>query len=64
MIAASPSFSMTANSSLIACCSVFLPKKPVTHPKLERVEKNEQMLDRERLIKEAAQGVEILNIKL
>ena len=46
------------------CCSVFLPKKPVTHPKLERVEKNEQMLDIERLIKEAVESVEILNIKL
>ncbi len=44
------------------CCSVFLPKKPVTHPKLDRVEKNETLLDRETLIKEAIQNQEILKI--
>ncbi len=44
------------------CCSVFLPKKPVTHPKLDRVEKNETLLDREALIKEAIQNQEILKI--
>lgn len=44
------------------CCSVFLPKKPVTHPKLDRVEKNETLLDRETLIKEAIQNQEILEI--
>lgn len=44
------------------CCSVFLPKKPVTHPKLDRVEKNETLLDREVLIKEAIQNQEILKI--
>ena len=45
------------------CCSVFLPKKPVTHPKLDRVEKNEKELDRELLIKEAIDNIEILHIR-
>ena len=44
------------------CCSVFLPKKPVTHPKLDRVEKNETLLDREKLIEKAISNQEILKI--
>lgn len=44
------------------CCSVFLPKRPVTHPKLDRVEKNETLLDRESLIKDAIANQEILKI--
>ena len=42
---------------------MFLPKKPVTHPKLDRVEKNEKELDRELLIKEAIDNIEILHIR-
>ena len=45
------------------CCSVFLPDKPVTHPKLDRIEKNESLLDRERLIEEAIKNIEIIDIK-
>ena len=57
----------TYNTSILPyedCCSVFLPKKPVTHPKIERVEKNESLLDREKLILEAINNIEIIDIKL
>ncbi len=57
----------TYNTSILPyedCCSVFLPKKPVTHPKIERVEKNESLLDRENLILEAINNIEIIDIKL
>jgi len=45
------------------CCSVFLPDRPVTHPKLDRIEKNELLLNREDLIEEAIKNIEIINIK-
>ena len=32
------------------CCSVFLPDSPVTKPKLDRIARNEEKLDRETLI--------------
>lgn len=35
------------------CCSLFSPKKPVTKPRLERIEKSEQKLDVDALVKEA-----------
>lgn len=57
----------TYNTSILPyedCCSVFLPKKPVTHPKIERVEKNESLLDRENLILNAINNIEIIDIKL
>ena len=57
----------TYNTSVLPyedCCSVFLPKKPVTHPKIERVEKNESLLDRENLILNAINNIEIIDIKL
>lgn len=44
------------------CCSVFLPKQPVTHPKLDKIEKNETLLDRENLINEAISNQEIIKI--
>lgn len=45
------------------CCSVFLPKNPVTHPKLDKIEHNEAMLNREELIQNAIDNIEIINIK-
>ena len=45
------------------CCSVFLPKNPVTHPKLENIQKNEAFLDNETLIDEAIKNIEIIHIK-
>ena len=45
------------------CCSVFLPDSPVTHPKLDKIEKNESILDRESLIEDAISNIEIIDIK-
>lgn len=44
------------------CCSVFLPDSPVTKPKLDRIERNEKLLDREALISEAIQNIDIMKI--
>ncbi|MBR4003783.1 MAG: tRNA 4-thiouridine(8) synthase ThiI [Clostridia bacterium] len=45
------------------CCSVFLPDNPVTHPKQEKLVKNESLLDRESLINDAISNIEIIDIK-
>ncbi len=45
------------------CCTVFLPKRPVTKPKLERMILSENKLDVEALIQEAIENVEILEIE-
>ena len=42
------------------CCTVFLPKHPVTKPKLERIEKSEAALDVETLVKNAVESEEII----
>ena len=44
------------------CCTVFVPKHPVTHPKLERIEKSERRLPVDELVEKALAGVEIINI--
>lgn len=44
------------------CCTVFLPKNPVTRPKLRIVEKVESALDVDELIAEALQNVETVEI--
>ena len=41
------------------CCSVFAPKKPVTKPKLERIEDSEKALDVEKLIEDAIDNMEV-----
>ena len=41
------------------CCSVFAPKKPVTKPRLERIEDSEKALDVEQLIEEAIANMEV-----
>ena len=45
------------------CCTVFLPKHPVTKPKLERIEKSESALDVETLVKNAVESEEIVEIR-
>ncbi len=45
------------------CCSLFLPKNPVTHPKIPKILDNEKLLDRELLIKNAMDKIEIINIQ-
>ncbi|WP_027415499.1 tRNA uracil 4-sulfurtransferase ThiI [Aneurinibacillus terranovensis] len=42
------------------CCTIFVPKSPVTRPKLELAEKFERELDVERLVENAVNGVESL----
>ena len=44
------------------CCTVFLPKHPVTKPRLERILESESKLDCEGLIKVAIESQEIINI--
>ena len=44
------------------CCTVFLPKHPVTRPKLSDVIKEESKLDVHSLVEEALNTVEILNL--
>ena len=45
------------------CCTVFLPKHPVTKPKLERILASESKLDCEGLIREAIEKEEIVEIR-
>ena len=43
------------------CCTVFLPKHPVTKPKLERIEKSESALDVKALVDAAVASEEIID---
>lgn len=44
------------------CCTVFLPKHPVTKPKLENILQSEALLDQDQLIEEALNDMEIVVI--
>ena len=44
------------------CCTVFLPKRPVTKPKVDRILISEQRLDADQLIEEAVETVEVIVI--
>lgn len=44
------------------CCTVFTPRHPATHPKMEKIELSETKLDGEALIEEAMQGIEIVRV--
>ena len=44
------------------CCTVFLPKHPVTRPKLSKIEKSESKLDVEQLIENALASEEVIDI--
>ena len=44
------------------CCTVFLPKHPVTRPKLDDVLNEESKLDVNSLVEEALSSIEILNL--
>ena len=41
------------------CCTVFLPKHPVTQPKLSRIEESESRLDVEKLVQAAVDSAEL-----
>lgn len=44
------------------CCTVFLPKHPVTKPKLDRIKSSESRLDCDALIAAAVEAEEIIDI--
>lgn len=44
------------------CCTVFLPKHPLTKPKLSKIMKNESNMDVEKLLKDAVDSEEIIDI--
>lgn len=44
------------------CCTVFLPKHPTTKPKLDRLERSEEALDVDQLVKKAVESVETIEI--
>ena len=46
------------------CCTVFLPKNPVTRPTLRSVEKAEASLDADTLVKNALSTLETIKIRL
>lgn len=45
------------------CCTVFLPKHPVTKPKLVNILKSESQLDVEKLVNDAVESVETVMIR-
>lgn len=44
------------------CCTVFTPRHPVTHPKVDKSELAEKNLDVEALIREAIEGIEYIEL--
>ncbi len=44
------------------CCTVFLPKHPVTKPKLPKILESESKLDVEKLVKEAVDSAELFTL--
>jgi tRNA uracil 4-sulfurtransferase len=46
------------------CCTVFVPKHPVTKPKLEDIEKSEELYDEKKLIDKAIENMETVDIKI
>ena len=44
------------------CCTIFLPKNPVTRPQIEKVLEEEAKLDIDNLVKECLESDEIINI--
>lgn len=45
------------------CCTVFLPKHPVTRPELKDIEMSEKVLDVEKMIEEALDNMEVIEIE-
>ena len=44
------------------CCTVFTPRHPATHPKMEKILEGERRLDEEALIQRALEGTEIIRV--
>ena len=45
------------------CCTLFLPKHPVTKPKLENIERSEENIDIEALVQDAIKTMKIFDIE-
>ncbi len=45
------------------CCTIFTPPAPKTRPDLEKSRNFEKLIDVDALVKEAVDGIEIVNIK-
>ena len=45
------------------CCTIFVPKHPLTKPRLDRIREAETLVEGEELIKEAVANVEVIDIK-
>jgi len=41
------------------CCTIFVPKHPVTKPKLQYIKKHEEALDSDELVERAIEGTEV-----
>jgi len=44
------------------CCTVFTPRHPATHPKMEKILEGESRLEQEELIQRALDGTEIIRV--
>lgn len=44
------------------CCTVFTPRHPATHPKMDKILEGESKLDMEALIQEALEGIEVVDV--
>ena len=44
------------------CCTIFLPKHPVTRPKVEDIKKSEAVLDIDVLVREAIENMKVFII--
>jgi thiamine biosynthesis protein ThiI len=44
------------------CCTVFTPRHPATHPKMEKILEGEEKLDEEALIQRALDGTEVIRV--
>ena len=44
------------------CCTVFTPRHPATHPKMDKILEGEKHLDEEELIRRALEGSEIIRV--
>ena len=44
------------------CCTVFTPRHPATHPKMEKILEGEAKLETEALIERAMAGVEMVRV--
>jgi thiamine biosynthesis protein ThiI len=45
------------------CCTIFVPKHPKTHPKVDKMRKSEEALDIDSLVNSAIENMEILKLK-